>query len=174
MIRVNSVNPHTVLADMEATWNDLVPGFPFEYSFVDEEIDNLYRSEQRMSRLIGIFTAIAIVIACMGLFALASFNAERRTREIGVRKTFGASEATIARIMLMDITRLVFISIAIGLPLTWFLARRWLQDFYYRIDLSTDIFLVSALIIIVVSLSTILYHALRSSRLEPVDALRHE
>jgi hypothetical protein len=174
IVRLRNNNVQPVLQDMEATWNSLVPNFPFEYSFVDEEIDNMYRSEQRMSSLIGIFTFVAIVIACMGLFALASFNAERRTREIGVRKTFGASEATIVRIMLADITRLVLFSLAIGLPATWLLARRWLQDFYYRIDLSADIFLFSTLLIILVSLATILYHALRSSRLNPVTALQYE
>lgn len=174
IVRLRSGNVQPVLKEMESTWNSLVPDFPFEYSFVDEEIDNMYRSEQRMASLIGIFTFVAIVISCMGLFALSSFNAERRIREIGVRKTFGASETIIARIMLMDITRLVLTSLAIGLPSTWLLARRWLQDFYYRIDLSSDIFLVSALLIVVVSLATILYHALRSARLNPVTALRYE
>lgn len=171
-LRIGDVQP--VLQDLESTWNALVPDFPFEYRFVDEEIDNMYRSEQRMSSLIGIFTFVAILIACMGLFALASFNAERRTREIGVRKTFGASEGIIVRIMLMDITRLVLISLAIGLPSTWFLARWWLRDFYYRIDLTPGIFLVSSLLIVLVSLVTILYHALRSARLNPATALRYE
>ncbi|MDF1572168.1 MAG: FtsX-like permease family protein [Bacteroidales bacterium] len=93
---------------------------------------------------------------------------------MGVRKTFGASEAIIVRIMLMDITRLVILSLAIGPPASWFLVRRWLQDFYYRIDLSPDIFLLSTILILLVSLFTILYHALRSSRLNPVTALQYE
>lgn len=174
IVRLRPDDIQAVMEDMESTWNSLVPDYPIEYSFVDEDIDNMYRSEQRMSSLIGIFTFVAIIIACLGLFALASFNAERRTREIGVRKTFGASEAIIVRIMLMDITRLVVLSLAIGLPSSWFLARRWLQDFYYRIDLSADIFLISSVLILLVSLATILYHALRSSRLNPVTALQYE
>ncbi|MCF8345897.1 MAG: ABC transporter permease [Bacteroidales bacterium] len=173
-IRVQNDSPQTVLADMEQTWNKLAPGFPFEYSFVDEQIDNLYPSEQRMSKLISIFTVIAIIIACMGLLALASFNAERRTREIGIRKAFGATEVRIVKIMLVEITRLVFISLLIGMPAAWFLARRWLEDFFYRIDLSADIFIISSVLIILVSLITILYHAIKSARMNPVEAFRYE
>ncbi len=173
-IRVQNDNPQTVLADMEQTWNELAPDFPFEYSFVDEQIDNLYPSEQRMSKLIGIFTVIAIIIACMGLLALASFNAERRTREIGIRKAFGATEVRIVKIMLLEITRLVFISLLIGMPAAWFLARRWLEDFFYRIDLSADIFIISSVLIILFSLITILYHAIKSARMNPVEAFRYE
>lgn len=173
-IRVQHNNPKTLLADMEQAWNEMAPDFPFDYNFVDEQIANLYPAEQRMSRLIAIFTVVAIIIACMGLLALASFNAERRTREIGIRKTFGASEPGIVKIMIMDISRLIMISLLIGLPASWFLARRWLEDFFYRIDLSIDIFLIAAILIILFSLMTILYHAIKSARMNPVDALRYE
>lgn len=174
IVRLKTEDVKPVISDMEKTWNSLVSQFPFEYSFVDEEIDNMYRSEERMAKLIGIFTFIAVIIACMGLFALASFTAERRTREIGVRKSFGASERAIVKIMIMDITRLILLALAIGLPAVWLLATRWLEDFYYRISLKPDIFIISSVVIILVSVLTITYHAIKSSRLNPVLALRYE
>ncbi len=174
IVRLKTENVKPAMKDMEETWNSLVPQYPFEYSFVDEEIDNMYRSEERMAKLISIFTVVAVIIACMGLFALASFTAERRTREIGVRKTFGANEARIIRMMIMDIIQLIIVSLLIGLPAVWYLATRWLADFSYRIVLKPDIFVISSLMIIGVSLATITYHAIKSSRLNPVLALRYE
>ena len=110
----------------------------------------------------------------MGLFALASFTAERRTREIGVRKTFGAGELNISWMMLRDFTVLILIALVLALPGVWLLAQRWLRDFSFRIDLQADIFLIAAILAIAVSVLTTMYHAIRSSRLNPVLALRYE
>ncbi|MFC2089721.1 ABC transporter permease [Bacteroidota bacterium] len=173
-VRLKTENIESALKSMESTWNSLLPQYPFEYSFVDEEIDNMYRTEERMSKLMQIFTLVAVIIASMGLFALSSFTAERRTREIGIRKTFGAPENRIIWMMVTDMTKLILISLVIGLPSVWLLAHRWLADFNYRIDLKYDIFFYSALFIIVISILTVLYHSLKSARLNPVSALRYE
>jgi putative ABC transport system permease protein len=174
IVRLKTEDLKPALKEMEETWNSLVSQFPFEYSFVDEEIDKMYRSEERMAKLIGIFTVIAVIIACMGLFALASFTAERRTREIGVRKTFGANEGRIVWMMIVDITKLIVIALLVGLPSVWFLANRWLADFSYRIELKPDIFIIASVLTIVVSVITIFYHSLKSARMNPVLALKYE
>ncbi len=174
VVRLKTEDLSPALKDMEAKWNSMVSQFPFEYSFVDEEIDNMYHAEERMAKLIGLFSIVAVVIACMGLFALASFTATRRTREIGIRKTFGASDRTIVKLMIFDFMKLVAISILIGLPAVWLLSVRWLSDFSYRISLKPDIFIIAAVLTILVSGLTILYHAIRYSRLNPVIALRYE
>lgn len=174
IIRLKSEDIGQALEAMEETWNSKVSQYPFSYSFVDEEIDKMYRSEQRMSRLIGVFAAVAIVIACMGLFALSSFTAERRTREIGIRKTFGASEQNIVIMMITDTAKLIAISLLIGLIGVWYIADLWLQDFHYRIDLNPDIFIWSAMGTVLISILTISYQAFRSARLNPVLALRYE
>lgn len=122
IIRLRTEDLQKTIKDMETTWNSLVPKFPFQYSFFDDEIDKMYRSEERMAKLMTIFTFIAVFIACMGLFALASFASELRIREIGIRKTFGASESRIVRMMIFDTTRLILISLIIGLYLSWLLA----------------------------------------------------
>ncbi len=174
LVRLKSENIDNTLKMMENVWGEVVPDYPFEYSFVDEEIDDMYRAEERMGRLIALFTIVAVIIACMGLFALASFTAERRTREIGVRKSFGANDLNISWMMIRDFTVLIIISLLFALPGVWLLASRWLKDFSYRIDLEADIFIFAALVSIVVSVLTTLYHAIKSSRINPVLALRDE
>jgi len=174
IVRLTNEDIENTMTQMEERWNELLPQYPFEYSFVDEEIDNMYRAEERMGKLIGLFTIVAVIIACMGLFALASFTAERRTREIGVRKTFGAGTLSISWMMIRDFTILIIISLLFALPTVWFLADRWLRDFSFRIQLEADIFIFAALISIFVSVFTTLYHAVRSSRINPILALRHE
>lgn len=174
IIRLKPGDTENTLEQMEIKWNELVPEFPFEYSFVEDEINDMYRSEERMATLIAIFTIVAVIIACMGLFALASFTAERRTREIGVRKTFGAAEWNISWMMLRDSTILIIIALVFALPGVWLLARRWLSDFSFRIELEADVFIFAALLAILVSVFTTIYHAIRSSRINPVLALRYE
>jgi putative ABC transport system permease protein len=174
IIRLKPGNTVNTMEQMEEKWNEIVPDFPFEYTFVENEIKDMYRTEERMSTLIAIFTIVAVIIACMGLFALTSFTAERRTREIGVRKTFGAAEGQISWMMIRDFTVLIIIALVIALPAVWFLALKWLKDFSFRIDLEADIFIFAALVSIIVSVVTTLYHAIRSSRINPVLALRDE
>ena len=159
---------------IEAKWAELLPQYPLEYNFVADVIDDMYSSEERMASLLKIFTLIAIVIASLGLFALASFTAERRTREIGIRKTMGAMERQITVMMLRDFSLYIIISLVIALPAVWFIARWWLNEFSFRIRLKPDLFLLTALITAMVAILTVLYHAVRTARANPVEALRYE
>ena len=174
IVRLDPEDPSGTLAQLEQRWAELLPQYPFEYEFVTDVIDGMYRSEERMAALLKIFTLVAVILASMGLFALASFTAERRTREIGIRKTLGALESQITVMMLRDFSLYIVISLLIAFPAVWFIARWWLNDFSYRISLSVDLFLLTAVVTGLVSVLTVLFHALRTARTNPVEALRYE
>ncbi|RPI41551.1 MAG: FtsX-like permease family protein [Bacteroidetes bacterium] len=174
IIRLAPGNADVTLRGIEEKWKELLPDYPLTYEYVEEAIDAMYGSEARMASLIGIFSLVAIIIAASGLFALASFTAERRIREIGIRKTFGAADSQISGMMIRDFSLYIGISLVISLPLVWFIARSWLDDFHFRIPLKADLFLLTAVITTAVSVLTVLYHSLRAARIDPVEALRYE
>lgn len=167
-------NSEKVIGQIEEKWNELFPQFPFEYEFVEEVIDGMYRSEERMAVLLKIFTIVAIILASTGLFALASFTAERRTREIGIRKTLGAHAGQITWMMLRDFSLYIILSLVIAMPAVWWLSKWWLKDFSYRISLSADLFLITAFLTGMVAVLTVSYHAVRTAHTNPVFALRYE
>jgi len=174
VIRLDDADPAGTIVQLEELWGELLPEYPFESNYVSEVIDNQYRSEERMSTLLKIFTVVAMVIAALGLFALASFTAQRRTHEIGIRKTLGATEHQITLMMIRDFSLYILLSLAIAIPATWFIARWWLNEFSYRISLSPNLFIISSVITVSVAILTVLYHAIRTSRTNPVTALRYE
>lgn len=174
IVRLAPGNTESSLKSIEDKWAELLPQYPLEYNFVEEVIGEMYRSEERMAILLKMFTLVAIVIASLGLFALASFTAERRTREIGIRKTLGAMENQITVMMLKDFSLYIIVSLVIALPAVWFIARWWLNEFSFRIRLKADLFLFTALITTFVAVLTVLYHAIRSARSNPVEALKYE
>lgn len=150
------------------------PGHPFIYSFLDDEFDNLYRTDRRLSTLIFTFSAIAIVISCMGLFGLAAFAAEQRVKEIGIRKVLGASVGSIVALLSGDFIRLVTLSFLIAAPLAGWMMYKWLQDFVYHISLGADIFMLAGLLAVTIALVTISTQALRAAVANPSKALRTE
>ena len=174
VVRLAPEQPQKALAFMQEKWEELLPQYPFDYTYVEEAVDNMYRGEERMSILLKIFTVVAMIIASLGLFALASFTAQRRTKEIGIRKSMGAMEHQITWMMLRDFSLYVLISLVIALPAVWFIATRWLKEFSFRIDLKPDLFVWTALVTTTVAILTVLYHAFRSARTNPVLALRYE
>jgi len=174
VVRLAPENPTEGLSFMEEKWSDLLPQYPFEYTYVNDVVDDMYGTEERIATLLKIFTLVAIIIASLGLFALASFTAQRRTREIGIRKTMGALEQQITVMMIRDFSLYIVISLLIALPSVWFLARMWLKEFSFRIQLKADLFIITALITALVAILTVLYHAVRSSRTNPVVALHYE
>ncbi len=163
------------LGQVEFEWKKLVAHRPFIYHFLDDEFNQLYQSEERLSNAFGIFAALAILIACLGMFGLAAFTAQRRLKEISIRKILGASPAAILRMLSLDFTRLVLIALVLALPVGWYLMNNWLQEnFVYRVNTGFEVPLVAALLVTGVALLTVGYHSLRAANGKPVDALRSE
>ena len=150
------------------------PGYPFDYIFVDDEFDRQFKSEMLIGKLSRIFALLAIVITCLGLFGLAAYTAERRTKEIGVRKVLGASVTGIAGLLSKDFLKLVILSSLISFPVAWWLMHNWLQNYAYRIEISWWIFIVAAALAIVIALFTISFQAIRAALSNPVKSLRTE
>jgi putative ABC transport system permease protein len=146
----------------------------FEYNFADEAFNSQYKAEDRLAGLLGLFTVITVVIACLGLFALATFSAEQRVKEIGVRKVLGASVASIGVLLSRDFLRPVLLAVLIACPLSWWLMNRWLQDFAYRTTLSWWVFFLSGLGLLCIALITVLTRSLKAGRANPIDNLRTE
>ena len=132
-----------LLKEIEKSWTKLNPGTPFVYSFIDQDFQRNYEKEQRTSSIIVYFTLIAIFIACLGLFGLAAFSAEQRTKEIGIRKVLGASVTDVTALLSKDFIKLVIIAIVIASPLAWYFMNKWLQDFAYRITISWWMFVAA-------------------------------
>ena len=156
------------------TLDRLVPGQLFRYSFVGDDFDLLYRNEDKLRDVFGYFAAIAIFIACLGLFGLAAFTAGQRTKEIGVRKALGATVPGIVLLLSKEFTKLVALAFVVAAPPAYFFMNRWLQDFAYRIEISWPIFLMAGLAALGVALLTVSYQAVRAALADPVKSLRYE
>jgi putative ABC transport system permease protein len=174
LIRIRPGDIQGTLDFIQQRWKELAPDFPFIYSFLDEDFGRLYKSEQKLSRIFACFSAFSIFVACLGLFGLALFAAEQRTKEIGIRKVLGASAARIALLLSREFTKWVLLANVIAWPVAYFAMSRWLQNFAYRINFGIGIFLLSALIAFVVALATVSYQAIKAALANPVEALRYE
>jgi putative ABC transport system permease protein len=163
-----------LLKNIEANWKEFAPGEPLEYAFMDENYDQLFREEQRLGRLFSLFTVLAIFIASLGLFALASFMAEQRTKEIGIRKALGASTQSLTALLSKEFTKLVLISFVLAVFPTWYFMGQWLDGFVYRDTLSVWVFLGAGLLAIITAWLTVGYQALKASVANPVDSLKYE
>jgi putative ABC transport system permease protein len=147
---------------------------PFEFTFLDDEFNRLYKAEDQLAGLMNIFTTITIVIACLGLLALATFAAQQRLKEIGIRKVLGASTGSIGALLSRDFLRPVLLAILIACPLSWWLMNKWLGDFAYRTTLTWWVFVAPGLGLLLVALVTVLSRSLQAARTNPVDNLRSE
>jgi putative ABC transport system permease protein len=173
-VRTNSDNLPALLAQLRDRWTAIMPHRTFEYSFMDADFDALYRAEQRMGMLSILFSALAILIACLGLFGLAAYAAEQRTRELGIRKVLGASVNSILVLLSKDFARLIAVAIGIAIPLTWLALSSWLNNFAYRTTISPWVFALGAALVVLIALATTIYQSLRAAFRNPVDALRNE
>jgi putative ABC transport system permease protein len=173
-LRLKTGNISATLSDLRQAWQRLVPGRPFEYAFLDQRFDRLYQAQERFGQVFSIFAGLAILIACLGLFGLAAFTAERRTKEIGIRKALGASVPSIVGLLSKDFLKLVGIAFVVAVPAAYYAMHQWLEGFAYRISLGAGVFLLAGLIAVLVALATISYHAVRAARTDPVNALRYE
>ena len=174
-IRLNSkVSTHEALAKIEAVFKRYDPGSPFDYRFTDEEYAKKFANEERVGKLAGFFTILAIFISCMGLFGMASFMAEQRTKEIGVRKVLGASIFSLWRLMSFDFIILVSISLLIAIPTAYYFMHGWLQDYKYRADLSWWIFVGTAAGAVIITILTVSYQSIKAALMNPVNSLKTE
>lgn len=167
-------SPGPLLTSLETAWHQLDPNEPFEYSFLDEDFQRNYSAEQRLSALIRYFTVMAILISCLGLFGLASFSAEQRVREIGIRKVLGASVGGIVVLLSGDFLKLVGIALLIASPLAWWIMHRWLQDFAYQTPIGWMVFVVTFICTGFITLATISFQAVRAAMSNPVRSLKQE
>jgi putative ABC transport system permease protein len=172
--RIRSEDTPTTLAYIEDRWKELDPGHPFEYSFLDETFDSIYRSEARLGQIFTSFAVLAICIASLGLFGLALFTAQQRTKEIGIRKVLGASIGGIFLLLSREFALLVLIANLFAWPLSYLLMRRWLQNFAYRISIQPWIFLLSAATAFLIALLIISVQILKAALSDPVNSLRYE
>ena len=155
-------------------WQQLNPGEPFEYSFLDEDFQKNYAAESRIASVVSYFTIIAILISCLGLFGLAAFTAEQRTKEIGVRKVLGASVGSIVTLLSKDFLKLVLIAVVIASPIAWYAMNRWLQDFAYRINIEWWVFALAGLLAVGIALLTVSFQSVKAALMNPVKSLRSE
>ena len=162
------------LSFLEKKWKEFVPGRHFEYEFIDEIIEKLYVIEEKIGKISGYFTLIAITIACMGLFGLSSFMAERKTKEIGIRKVLGASVSKIIYMLSKEFFRLIVISAIIAFPVSYFALNKMLGMYAYRIDIGVGIFLISFILSMLITFITVAYQTYRAAAANPVDSLRYE
>jgi putative ABC transport system permease protein len=162
------------VAAVEAKWKELAPDRPFDYFFLDQELDKLYKDEEKLGKVAGIFSTLAVIVACLGLFALASFIAEERRKEIGIRKVMGGSVSQIVMLLSKDFSKLIAIAFVIACPLAWYAINTWLNNFAFHVEISWAVFAVVGIITLLIALLTISYRALQAAFANPVKTLRHE
>jgi putative ABC transport system permease protein len=162
------------LQSIENIWRNLEPSHPFPFVFLDESFDRLYRSEQRMGQIFISFTVMAIFISCLGLFGLASFTADQRTKEIGIRKVLGASVSNVVVLLSRDFTKWVILANGIAWPVAYLVMNKWLQNFAYRISLAVWMFILSGFIALIIAILTVSTKAAKAAMANPVDSLRYE
>ncbi|MDF2158132.1 ABC transporter permease [Algoriphagus sp. CAU 1675] len=172
--RFNSANTNDVVELIGAKWKELAPGQPFTYSFLDDRFGKMYASEVRLGKVFGIFAGFAILIACLGLFALTAFTAEQRTKEIGIRKVLGSTIGSIIVLLSKEFTKLVVIAFLIASPIAWWIMNQWLKDYQFKQELGWQVFLGAGLFAVVIALLTTSYQSIKAATANPVNSLKSE
>jgi ABC-type antimicrobial peptide transport system permease subunit len=174
-IRLNrELSTSEALARVEKVYQTLIPAVPFEYKFVDEEYATKFSAEERVGKLATFFATLAIFISCLGLFGMASFVAEQRKKEIGIRKILGASISNLWRMLSMEFVVLVCISCTIGIPISWRYLNNWLQNYDYRTEISIWVFVAATGGALLITLITVSFQTIKASIVNPIDSLRSE
>ena len=174
MIRISGNNMQKTLANLEAVWKQRIPDRPFTYNFLDDNYNKLYLADQRTSLLFSIAAALAIVLACLGLFGLAAFTTIQRTKEIGIRRILGADISSITLLISKNFLQLVGVAILIAVPAAWWAGNHWLQDFAFRIPVHLYVFVITAIVTILIALCTVSFHSIKAALSNPVKSLRTE
>ena len=162
------------IAAVKKVWDELVPSYPFDYTFLDAHFEEVYRSDKQMSAVVTIMAGLSILISCIGLFGLAAITIEQKTKEIGVRKVLGATESQITVLLSRNFAGLIGIAFVIVSPVAYLTLQRWLETFAYRIEIDLLVFVAGGVLALVIGMLVISYHTLRSARANPVKALRYE
>lgn len=173
-LRVHPANVQRLVGEIGEIWRQMAPSQPFAYTFMDDDFNNIYKTEQRMGGISLSFSLLAIFIACLGLFGLAAYAAEQRTREIGIRKVLGASVGGIISLLSRDFLRLIVVSAVIAFPLAWWAMHHWLQDFAYRITIGWEVFVFAGVVALAIAMVTVIFQALRAALANPVVSLKNE
>ena len=173
-LRIAGDDVQNTLAALEDIWKGFGTDMPFEFSFLTDELNQLYEQEQRAARVFGLFAGLAILIACLGLLGLAAFSAERRTKEIGIRKVLGATGRNIIVLLSRDFVRLVLVAFVVAVPVAYLAMQRWLEDFAFRIELGPAVFALAGGGALLIALLTVSFQAIRAAMTNPVDSLRYE
>lgn len=173
-IKIRPENVSRTLAFIEEKWKAFSPAFPFQGSFLDERIDRIYRSEQRLEKSFGVFTFLSLAIACLGLFGLVSFMLEQKRKEIGIRKVLGADSRTIVFLLAKEYMKCLALAAVAAWPIGYFIMRNWLQNFAYRTRMGVGIFILSGLVALILTLLTVGYQSVKSAAASPADSIRYE
>jgi len=173
-VKLKTANLQSAINQVKQAWNKFSPEFPIQYKFMDENFQQMYLSEEKLLTLVWTFTAIAIFVGCLGLFGLATYAAQRRIKEIGIRKVLGASVNGLVFLLSKEFLRLVIIALLIASPIAWFFMNNWLQDFAYRINIRWWVFGAAALVAITIAMLTVSFQAIKAAIANPVKSLRSE
>jgi len=173
-VKINGAKSRQAIAFIQKIWQHNFPGHPFQYQFLDDHFKDVYRTDAQITQMVGILAFLAILISCLGLFGLASNAAERRIKEIGVRKVLGASMSSIVALLSKHFIKLVLIANAIAWPLAWYSVNRWMQDYAYRLEMSWWVFILSGVTALAIALITVSFLAMKAASANPVDSLRSE
>lgn len=174
VLRLEPSSVSAALTYAENVWSELLPASPFEYFFLDDQYQKLYEKEEQTGKLIGMGSLLAIIIACLGLFGLAAHSAERRTKEIGIRKVMGAPAANLIALLSKNMMRLVLLGFVVAIPLSYIVIDEWLQQFAYRTEISLVDFLLAGLITLIVALAAVSSQAVKAALMNPVECLKSE
>jgi putative ABC transport system permease protein len=173
-LRIDQAQSPRIIFALKSAWGEILPEARFDYSYLAQTYDNLYKSDEKTGHLFWIFASLAILIGCMGLFGLASHLVELRTKEIGVRKVLGASIPGIVILLSKEFARWVLIANVVAWPVAYYVMSNWLKNFAYRIDMSVWIFVASGALALIIALLTVSSYAIKAATANPVEALRYE
>jgi putative ABC transport system permease protein len=173
-VKISAEDKHHTLALIEQAWKNVIPNRPFEYSFQDEQVNKIHQVESRFGVLFSYLTLLAILIACLGLFGLATYTIQQRRKEIGIRKVLGASISNITLTLSANFLLLIAIAFVIAVPMAWYAMNQWLDNFAYRIAITWQVFVVTGFAVFFIGLLTVSYQAVRAGLANPVKSLRSE
>jgi putative ABC transport system permease protein len=173
-VKINGNKAAETISFIQSTWKKIFPDHPFEYQFLDEHFEDVYRADTQVSKIVSILAVLAIIISCLGLFGLASYSAEKRIKEIGIRKVLGATVQNITSLLSRDFLRLVLMANLIAWPIAWFAVHAWLQDYAYRINISWWVFAIAGMAALLIALLTVSFQAIKAATANPVTSLRSE